>query len=45
MIDEITDWLFVANGEMHGAYTLRVMLPRLPEAQAAEFRAMLAPLP
>lgn len=42
---EITDWLFVANGEMHGAYTLRVMLPRLPEAQAAEFRAILAPLP
>ncbi|MEM1299302.1 MAG: DUF2314 domain-containing protein [Pseudomonadota bacterium] len=42
---EITDWLFVANGRMHGAYTLRVMLPLLPPAQAAEFRAILAPLP
>lgn len=43
--DEITDWLFIANGRMHGAYTLRVMLPLLPKQQADEFRAMLAPLP
>lgn len=43
--EEITDWLFVANGRMHGAYTLRVMLPRMPEAQAAQFRAVLEPLP
>ena len=43
--DEITDWLFIANGQMHGAYTLRVTLPFLPKEQAAEFRAMLAPLP
>ncbi|MFK7945663.1 MAG: YegJ family protein [Paracoccaceae bacterium] len=43
--DEITDWMFVANGRIHGAYTLRVMLPRLPAEQAAQMRAMLAPLP
>lgn len=43
--DQIVDWLFVANGEMHGSYTLRVMLPKLPKAQADQFRAMLAPLP
>ncbi len=43
--DQIVDWLFVANGQMHGSYTLRVMLPKLPKAQADQFRAMLAPLP
>lgn len=43
--DQITDWLFVVNGQIHGAYTLRVMLPELPAAQAAQYRAMLAPLP
>ena len=44
-IDEIVDWLFVVNGKMHGAYSLRVMLPVLPKEQADAFRAMLAPLP
>ena len=44
-IDEIVDWLFVVNGKMHGAYSLRVMLPVLPKNQADAFRAMLAPLP
>ena len=44
-LEEITDWLFVVNGQMHGAYTLRVMLPLLPADQADQFRAMLAPLP
>lgn len=43
--DQIVDWLFVVNGQMHGSYTLRVMLPKLPKAQADQFRAMLAPLP
>ena len=43
--DQIADWLFVANGQMHGSYTLRVMLPKLPKDQADRFRAMLAPLP
>ena len=43
--EQIVDWLFVANGQMHGSYTLRVMLPKLPKAQADQFRAMLAPLP
>ena len=44
-VDEIVDWLFVVNGQMHGAYSLRVMLPVLPKEQADAFRAMLAPLP
>ena len=43
--EQIVDWLFVMNGQMHGAYTLRVMLPHLPKDQAEGFRAMLAPLP
>lgn len=42
----ITDWTyFDAAGMMHGAYTMRVILPRMPEDQAASYRATLAPLP
>lgn len=43
---EVTDWAyFDGQGKMHGAYTIRVILPQLPEDQAAEYRAILAPLP
>ena len=45
-IKEITDWAYFDDaGMMHGAYTMRVILPRLPEDQAASYRAILAPLP
>ncbi|MEM7745858.1 MAG: DUF2314 domain-containing protein [Pseudomonadota bacterium] len=43
--DQITDWSYVVEGRRHGAYTLRVMLPQIPQAQAAEIKATLAPLP
>lgn len=43
--EQISDWTYWRNGMMQGAYTLRVMLPRLPKEQAAQFRARLAPLP
>ena len=43
--DQISDWMFLSNDKIHGAYTLRVMLPRLPKEQADGFRASLAPLP
>ncbi|MEO0619925.1 MAG: DUF2314 domain-containing protein [Pseudomonadota bacterium] len=41
---DISDWMHWRDGKMHGAYTLRVMLPRLPKAQADGFRRVLAPL-
>lgn len=45
-IAEITDWAyFDAEGMMHGAYTIRVILPQLDAEQAASYRAILAPLP
>ena len=43
--ENISDWNYNADGKIHGAYTLRVMLPRMDPRQAAEFRAVLAPLP
>ena len=42
---QISDWMYFANDQLHGAYTLRVMLPRMPAHQAAQFLAILAPLP
>ena len=40
--DEISDWMFMRDGKMHGNYTMRPLLATLPEEQAAEFRAMFA---
>ena len=40
---EISDWYFVRNGLLHGAYTLRVMLKRMPPADAERLRKQLAP--
>ena len=39
---EIADWMFIRAGKMHGNYTMRPLLKRLPEAQAAKLRSMLA---
>lgn len=45
-LDDISDWMwFDDQGFIHGGYTMRVMLPRLPEDQANGLRAQLAPLP
>ncbi|RTL68381.1 MAG: DUF2314 domain-containing protein [Hyphomicrobiales bacterium] len=38
---DITDWMFRRNGKIVGAETLRVMLPKMPKAQADGFRAQL----
>jgi uncharacterized protein YegJ (DUF2314 family) len=38
---DISDWMYHHGDHIHGAYTLKAMLPRLPEAQAEQFRAML----
>lgn len=42
---QISDWTYMRDGKMHGAYTLRVILPRLDPREAAAYRATLAPLP
>ncbi len=42
----LSDWSYWdADGKLHGNYTTRVMLPYLPAADAAQMRAILAPLP
>lgn len=40
--DEISDWMFMRGGKMHGNYTMRPLLKAMPESEAAKFRAMLA---
>jgi len=40
--NEISDWLFMRDGKMHGNYTLRPMLATMPKEQAAQYRAMFA---
>jgi uncharacterized protein YegJ (DUF2314 family) len=37
---KISDWMFKRNGKMVGNETMRPMLKRLPEQQAAGYRAM-----
>ncbi|MEL6235508.1 MAG: DUF2314 domain-containing protein [Pseudomonadota bacterium] len=44
-LSRVSDWGYAQDGLLHGYYTLRAMLPRLPTADAAAYRAVLAPLP
>ena len=38
--DMISDWTFKRNGKLVGNETMRVLLPRMPEEQAAIYRDM-----
>jgi len=39
---EISDWLFMKDGKMHGNYTLRPLLKTMSKAEAAKWRAQFA---
>ncbi|MEM8670882.1 MAG: DUF2314 domain-containing protein [Planctomycetota bacterium] len=39
---EISDWMFMRDGKMHGNYTLRPLLATMPEAEAERFRQLFA---
>ena len=39
---EISDWMFMRDGKMHGNYTLRPLLVTMPESQAEMYRQMFA---
>ena len=43
--DQISDWTYSTGGKIHGGYTVRAMLSRLPQAEADALAARLAPLP
>jgi uncharacterized protein YegJ (DUF2314 family) len=38
--ETISDWTFKRNGKLVGNETMRVLLPRMPEEQAAVYRQM-----
>jgi uncharacterized protein YegJ (DUF2314 family) len=42
-IARIADWMFTRDGLLQGAYTLRALLAYMPQEQADELRAVLAP--
>ncbi|WP_436715944.1 DUF2314 domain-containing protein [Roseiconus lacunae] len=39
--EEISDWMFMKDGMMHGNYTLRPLLETMPAEQADQLRAIL----
>ncbi|MCD4779787.1 MAG: DUF2314 domain-containing protein [Candidatus Omnitrophica bacterium] len=39
---EISDWMFMREGKMHGNYTMRPLLKTLSEEEASRYRAILA---
>lgn len=41
----ISDWMYRQNGLIHGGYSIRELLPTMPDDQAKAMMAMLAPLP
>lgn len=45
-IADVSDWMyFDSSDKIHGAYTTRVILPRIDPEQAEDIRSRLAPLP
>lgn len=40
--EDISDWMFMRDGKMHGNYTMRPLLKTMPEREAAQFRSILA---
>lgn len=40
---DISDWIYMRDGKIMGAYTMRALLDRMPPEQAADIRARLAP--
>lgn len=39
---EISDWMFMKDGKIHGNYTMRPLLKAMPEDEAETLRSMLA---
>ena len=39
---DISDWMFMRDGKMHGNYTMRPLLKTLPEEEAAQYRDLFA---
>ena len=40
--DEISDWLYMKDGKMHGNYTLRVLFKQMPPDEVAKYKRLLA---
>jgi uncharacterized protein YegJ (DUF2314 family) len=40
--EDISDWLFMRGGKMHGNYTIRPLFATMPQADADYYRSMLA---
>lgn len=42
--DDISDWMYMKDGKIHGGYTIRALAPKLPPEKQAAIKAMMAPL-
>jgi uncharacterized protein YegJ (DUF2314 family) len=40
--EEISDWMYMRDGKMHGNYTMRPLLKTMPEDEAEQYRSLLA---
>jgi uncharacterized protein YegJ (DUF2314 family) len=43
--DEISDWLYIKDGLMHGNFTMRVLLPGMDPEESEMWKSRMAPLP
>lgn len=39
---DITDWMYMQNNKIHGGYTIRVLVDKMPEGKGARMKALLA---
>lgn len=40
--EEVSDWMFMRNGKMHGNYTMRPLLKAMPKDEAERMKSILA---
>jgi len=40
-MEDVADWMYMRDKKMHGNYTLRALLPKMPPEEAAKYRAVL----
>lgn len=40
---DVTDWMYMTDGKIHGGFTIRALLPHMSEEEALQYQDLLAP--
>jgi uncharacterized protein YegJ (DUF2314 family) len=40
---DVTDWMYMTGGKIHGGFTIRALLPHMSEEETGQYEGLLAP--